>query len=196
MNDIVLLVDDDPQLLNALGRVLHREKYKILTASSAEEALKIMSGICVSVIVTDQKMPGRSGVELLKDVRQRFPDTVSIMLTGEADMETAIQAINHGQIYRFFVKPCNEVDLALTIREALQQRQLIAQARRLLQVAQFQTSYISQLEDQNPGILQVERTPRGTIVLGDEPYDLEKLYQEAEKELMLAEGRLMGKKRD
>jgi two-component system probable response regulator PhcQ len=96
-----------------------REPYNILCADSAEEALPILAREQVDVVISDEKMPGMSGSEFLSLVRQEYPDTIRIILTGYGSLESAIRAINEGEIYRLFTKPCNVIDLAITIRLAL-----------------------------------------------------------------------------
>lgn len=126
----VLFVDDEPHVLAALRRALRKEPYQVRCASSAAEALALMAQIAVDVVVSDEQMPGMSGSELLAEVRRRYPDTVRMMLSGKATLEGAIRAINDGEIYRFFTKPCNELDLATTIRHALEQKDLVEANRR------------------------------------------------------------------
>ncbi len=126
----VLFVDDEPHVLAALRRTLRNEPYQVLCASSAAEALALMAETPVDVVVSDEQMPGMSGSELLAEVRRRYPDTVRMMLSGKATLEGAIRAINDGEIYRFFTKPCNELDLATTIRHALEQKDLVEENRR------------------------------------------------------------------
>jgi len=126
----VLFVDDEPHLLAALRRALHKEPYEIVCVTSPAEALRVLAETAVDVVVSDEQMPGMSGSELLAEVRRRYPDTVRMMLSGKATLEGAIRAINDGEIYRFFVKPCNEIDLATTIRHALEQKDLIEENRR------------------------------------------------------------------
>ncbi len=188
----VLLVDDDPLLLNALTRFFHQEPYNILTAKSAEVALRILSGTQVDVIVSDQCMSGISGTELLAQIRQDYPDTVRIMLTGKPDLETALAAINQGQIYRFFTKPCNAVDLALSIREAIQQKIIISQGRRSISTIKTQANHIKRLEQQLSGFESVERDSHRAVLLPDSDYDLESLCKELEAELDSAEKKLRG----
>lgn len=119
----VLLVDDDQNVLLGLVRVLRRQPYRILTARSAEEARWILKIHPVDVIVTDQQMPGERGTALLAWVAQHFPEVARIVLTGQPTVEAAISAINQAAVFQFFTKPCNEVDLALAIRRALEQRE-------------------------------------------------------------------------
>jgi len=122
MRPTVLLVDDDPRVLDGLTRVLHREPYRLLRAGSADEAAAILEREPVDVIVCDEQMPGMCGTEFLARVARNYPEVVRIVLTGEPSLEVALRAINEGRVARFFTKPCNEIDLALTIREALERR--------------------------------------------------------------------------
>lgn len=122
MTHKVLFVDDEPLVTEALKRSLSEEEYKILTANSADEALDILAREPVDVVVADEKMPGMSGSEFLAAVCQEHPDTIRIMLTGQASLEAAVRSINEGEIYRFLTKPWNKDNLAITIRQALQQK--------------------------------------------------------------------------
>lgn len=122
MQHAVLIVDDEPRIFSALRRALHRENYELLPASNADEALKILGDRRVDVIIADENMPGMSGSVLLARVRQQWPSVVRMMLTGDARLETVVAAVNRGEIYRFFIKPCNEVELIVSIRDALKSR--------------------------------------------------------------------------
>jgi len=144
MSHTVLLVDDEPNVLAGLARVLHKESYTILTAQSAEEAARVLETASVDVIVTDEEMPGMSGTEFLARLAAELPDTVRIVLTGRPTLPAALRAINEGKVYHFFTKPCNEIDLAITIRRALEYRDLTAKARALLEVTKRQSVLIAE----------------------------------------------------
>ena len=105
----VLLVDDDQNIIDALKRILRKEPYQIYSVNSAHEALGVVQGISVDVVVTDEQMPGMSGTDLLRMLREQHPEIVAIMLTGKPSLEVALEAINQGEIYRFFTKPCNSI---------------------------------------------------------------------------------------
>ncbi len=122
MPSAVLLVDDDPNVLHGLTRALCHQPFGILTAKSAEEAMWVFKTRHVDVIVTDEQMPGLPGTELLAWVADHYPKTVRILLTGHPSVDTAVRAINQATVYKFFVKPCKEFDLAITIRQALEQK--------------------------------------------------------------------------
>jgi len=140
----VLLVDDEPHVIAGLQRVLHKEPYRLLTAGSAEQAAGVVSAERVDLIVTDEQMPGMSGTQFLARVHAHHPDIVGIVLTGHPTVEAALTAINAGNVYQFFTKPCNEIDLALAIRRALEQQELLAQSRELLAVSRRQAELLAQ----------------------------------------------------
>ncbi len=142
MSHTLLLVDDDPNILSGLARVLHKEPYTILTANTAEQAAALLETGPVDVIVTDEEMPGMSGTEFLSRVAAQYPDVIRIVLTGHPSVPAVMRAINEGKVYHFFTKPCNEIDLAITIRHALEQQELTEKTRDLLEVTKQQSSLI------------------------------------------------------
>jgi DNA-binding NtrC family response regulator len=187
MQHKVLFVDDEPSVIKALKRAFHKESYEILTADSAEEALEILERESVDVVVSDEQMPGMTGCELLAIVCKRFPDTIRIILTGHASLEVVIRAINEGQIYRFFTKPWNDVDLAITIRQALQQKDLIEESRRLLKTARHQSTILQELEKEHPELTSVRRDVSGRILVEDEDYDFDALIEQMTEEIRKVE---------
>jgi len=129
----ILLVDDEPNVLAAFQRNL-RQRFALDTAQSGAEALrKIEQHGPYAVIVADMQMPEMNGLELLVQVQARHPDTVRIMLTGNADQKTAVEAVNRGQVFRFLNKPCPVELLAQTLQTAVRQYQLIRAERELLE---------------------------------------------------------------
>ncbi len=167
MEHTILIVDDEPFITEILTEALSREPYVILTAGSAEDALGLLAQMQVDVIISDEKMPGMSGSEFLAVVRKKYPDTIRMILTGHGSLESAMRAINEGQIYRFFTKPCNVLDLAMTIRKAIQQNDLKKAIQRLLSMEKRQSVFIKTLEKQYPGITKVNRDSRGEIIIDD-----------------------------
>lgn len=134
MSATILIVDDEQAVLDGLARSLRRPEYAVLTATSPDAAGELLRTHTVDLVISDHLMPGTTGIEFLKLVRDRYPDTVRIMLTGHADMETAVKAINEGEIYRFLSKPCSAVELQVTVHLALEQLELARENRRLLAV--------------------------------------------------------------
>jgi response regulator RpfG family c-di-GMP phosphodiesterase len=132
-NPRILLVDDEVNILSGYRRSL-RKSFEVVTAESGAEALKILnSEMEIPVIVCDMRMPEMDGLQLLERVKHDYPDMVRIMLTGNADQQTAIDAINLGEIFRFHTKPCSPEDLAKTITEALEYFRLKRLEKDLLQ---------------------------------------------------------------
>ncbi|CDF95109.1 MULTISPECIES: EAL domain-containing protein [unclassified Pseudomonas] len=117
----LLLVDDDLGVLSSLKRLLRHENYLILTATSAQEALKLLAEHQVGVIIVDQHMPGMNGTELLARIRTMHPHTVRMVLSGSAAVDNVTEAINRGEIYRFLTKPWHEAELLETVRESFRQ---------------------------------------------------------------------------
>src|SRR5579863_8243502 len=103
----VLLVDDETHVTDALSRHFPKQRYEILRANSAAQALDVLARRAVDAIVSDERMPGETGTELLAKVRRLYPKTIRIVLSGQASLEAAVRAINEGEVYRFFLKPCN-----------------------------------------------------------------------------------------
>lgn len=129
----VLLVDDDINILKALRRLLEPgHNYAVLTASSGGEALELLAEQDdVAVILSDQRMPQMSGVEFLQQACRRVPDAVRILLTGYADQDATIAAINQGAVYRYLTKPWDDESLLATIADAVQSYHLVMENRRL-----------------------------------------------------------------
>jgi response regulator RpfG family c-di-GMP phosphodiesterase len=119
----ILFVDDDIRVVSALQRALHRT-YEIEIAGCASEALEAISDSSYAVVVSDMKMPGMSGVEFLTRVKEISPDTVRILLTGQAELEVAIAAVNEGNVFRFLSKPCPQDLLVKALDAALEQHRM------------------------------------------------------------------------
>ena len=114
----LLLVDDEENMLRSLARLFRRDGYHILTANSVREAFDLLASNSAQVIVSDQRMPDMSGTEFLARVRDLYPDTIRLVLSGYTDLATITEAINHGAIYRFLTKPWNDEELREHIQAA------------------------------------------------------------------------------
>ena len=115
MHHRILIVDDEKNLLEAIQRKL-RKHFKIETALGPEEGLKALTNRGpFAVVISDLRMPGMDGIQFLSRVKEILPDTVRMMLTGNADLENAIEAVNEGNIFRFLTKPCSPNVLAKAI---------------------------------------------------------------------------------
>jgi FixJ family two-component response regulator len=133
MAEKILLVDDDGHVLDGYRRSLSRE-FEIETALGGEPALRLakVNGP-YAVVVSDMRMPGMDGIQFLSRIKALSPDTIRVMLTGNADMETAVHAINEGSIFRFLNKPCSKEEMAKTLTAALVQYRLVTAEKQLLE---------------------------------------------------------------
>lgn len=129
----LLFVDDEANVLKSLRRVFRQENYLIQTASNADEALQILAAEPVHLMITDYKMPGMTGADLLRTVKDRFPDTIRILLTGQADTDAVMAGIKDGAVYKFILKPWNDDDLRVTVALGLEQYDLKSENERLKQ---------------------------------------------------------------
>ena len=180
MKHTVLFVDDEPEVTDGLKRKLRKEPYNIISANSADDALKLLESEKVDVVVSDEQMPGMKGTEFLAVVRKKYPGTIRMILTGQASLDAAVSAINEGRIYRFLTKPCNDAELAVTIRQALRQRDLMKEAYQLLQITKKQSAMLEKLEKDHPELIMVERDDEGVITIDDstQELDADKLIRE------------------
>jgi response regulator RpfG family c-di-GMP phosphodiesterase len=133
MNTKILFVDDDPNILTSHQRSL-RKKFTLDTALGSEQGLTALeSGEDYAVIVADMNMPGMNGAELLVKAQELRPNTVRIMLTGNQDQKTALEAVNRGHVYQFLTKPCSPEMLFLALESGIKQHQLITAEQELLE---------------------------------------------------------------
>src|SRR5262245_47890354 len=129
MKHTILAVDDEPANLRMLERLFHRE-YRVLTAGSGEEGLDLLKQETVSLIISDQRMPGMTGTEMLRESLRTNPDAVKIILTGYTDVEALIEAINCARVYRYVNKPWDPEKLKATVRSAITERDAMIEQRR------------------------------------------------------------------
>jgi two-component system, probable response regulator PhcQ len=161
----VLFVDDEPAVTASLKRRLREEPFRILEAASATEALAVLSEEPVDVVVSDESMPGMTGSQLIARVFQKHPETICMILTGNPTVDAAMRAINDGHVYRFLTKPCDPAELAVVIHQALREKELIAQNRRLALQLEEQAVRLKTLESAHPGITHVNRDFDDAIIL-------------------------------
>ncbi len=127
----VLLVDDEESILRALRRLLRGQPYEVVTTGGAEEALRLLEKEPAHLVMSDHRMPGQTGVEFLREVRRRWPDTIRIILSGYTEVKAIIDAINDGEVYKYLTKPWNEEEIKLHLVRALEQYELQAENERL-----------------------------------------------------------------
>jgi two-component system, probable response regulator PhcQ len=145
MDRSVLIVDDDENLLAGLVRVLREQPFHIYTAKNGEEAVEFLKTKDIDVVVADELMPGMTGVELLTWVADNYPDVMRIVLTGHAETETAIRAINDAGVCCFLTKPCNEARLAIVIRKVIERKTALEEGRHMLDSCRRQLGELDRL---------------------------------------------------
>jgi two-component system, probable response regulator PhcQ len=164
----ILMVDDEPHILNAFQRALRKESYAVMTAESGEEGLKLLEAREFSLVISDYNMPQMNGLEFFRTVKTLYPHLLTIMLTGQAEMNIAIQAINEAGVYKFIQKPWDNAELKITILRALEAIDLATERDRLLQKVKSRDAILEELEHKYPGITQVERDDDGYLILKEE----------------------------
>lgn len=177
----ILLVDDEMEILRSLKRELRKENFNLTTANSAIEALEILKEKSFQVIISDNRMPKMTGIELFEQVKELYPETMKIVLTGYTDMESAIKAINNGEIHKFVTKPWKREQLLEHIYSALEKYYLI-QENQLLTTQLQETN--SQLAQKNENLKELATTDRMTGLLNHEEFvnDLTSLIKQFKRQ--------------
>lgn len=141
----ILLVDDEQNILSSLRRLFRPIGYSILMANSGQEGLDLLAQQKIDLVISDMRMPEMDGAEFLSKVAKQWPDTIRILLTGYADMESTIAAINEGKIYKYISKPWEDNDILINVRQALQQKFLEKERDRLLTLTNKQNKELQDL---------------------------------------------------
>ena len=141
----ILCVDDESNILSSLRRLFRSEGYKILIAESGAAGLEILEQEPVDIVISDMRMPEMDGAEFLEQVAKRWPETVRLLLTGYADMQSTIDAINKGNIYKYINKPWEDTELKLTVHHAIEQKMLKEERDRLLVITEKQNAELKDL---------------------------------------------------
>ncbi len=177
----IMLVDDEENILNALRRVLlagsgeTNGPFTVETFTTPEAALKRGESTAFDLVISDYRMPGMNGVEFLKAFKRMQPNVARLILSGYADLDGLIGAINEVQIYRFLGKPWHDYDLKSAIAQALAYRGMLLENQRLADQVRLQQGRLSRqelalrrLEEESPGITKVNWGPDGSVIIDDE----------------------------
>ena len=140
----VLVVDDEQDNLDAF-RFVFRKAFALTYAQGGEQALSLLETFDPAVIVTDQRMPGMSGIEVLRHAQEKRPDAVGVLLTAYTDMPVLLEAINSGSVYRYVQKPWDSKELTVILRQAIERFHTLRENRRLREQL---ARYAGYLEDQ------------------------------------------------
>lgn len=165
----VLVVEDEEDARTLIEQTLETEGYRILSAGNPTEAFEIMKHARVDVIISDHVMPGMTGLEFIKKVKEMFPGITRILLTGKADTDMAIAAINEGEVYRIITKPWKDVELKQTLKNATEKLVLERENRLLLMAVKRQMELLKKLDSGSTTLL--EKDANGSIKLDDVDMD-------------------------
>ena len=160
----ILVVDDDKLFVEYIQRVLSGESYNIIAGSSGQEGLEILEKQHVSMVISEYKIPLMSGLEFLEKVRIIYPDILTIMVTDHADIKLVIKAINEAGVYKFLLKPWDDIDFKNTIKKTLESLQVIKERDMLIRKVKTHEATMNDLEKRYPGITKVERDEDGCIL--------------------------------
>jgi len=141
----ILVVDDEEQVRNALSRLLGAAGYTVLGAGTGEEGLQTLATQPVQLVISDQNMPGMSGIDFLKSVRERHPHVLRMMLTADQKPDTVVRSINEGEVYRFIRKPWDNTSLKTMVHFAFEVILLEEENRQLLAIVRRQRAELRQV---------------------------------------------------
>ena len=153
----VLCVDDEQSIINSIKRLVRKENYRLLTANSGRDGLNILADNDVQIVISDQRMPEMNGTEFLKQVKELYPHVLRIILSGYTEVDSITEAINEGSVYKFFLKPWNDHNLKLEIRQALEQYDLIQANKHLHEKVIAKNNELKNINDNLEAVVK-ERT--------------------------------------
>jgi len=165
----ILIVDDEAKVVNAVRRVFSTASFiKVETANSPGEALSSVAKFSdLRLVISDYMMPGMDGLALLSEICRINPEIIRIILTGHADLDTTLRAINEVGVYKFILKPWNNHDLYWTVVRALELGVARRENQQLKKKLKEQSHLMQRIEKLYPGISEVERDADGAIVLSE-----------------------------
>lgn len=165
---VVLCVDDDPEMVASVARFLRLDGYEVVTCTSPGQALAVLGARGVAVMVSDYEMPEMNGVELAVKARRLQPETVRVLLTGRGTLDTALEGINIGEVYRFLAKPFDPDVLRREVAAAVAHHAEVSAAQRERNTVVRRQRLLSALEADYPGITTVPRDDDGAYLLDTE----------------------------
>jgi two-component system probable response regulator PhcQ len=164
----ILVVDDEDMIRRALVRTLKSEGHRLFTAASAEQALTLLESEPVTLVISDHRMGSMSGLELLRKISERWPDTLRVVLTGHADLQMALEAINQGGLFGFLTKPWEDSALRQMVRLGVERHALARENAQLRDTVRAQDRVLRKLEQEHPGIASVQRDSSGAVVIDED----------------------------
>jgi len=141
----ILLVDDEQNPLDAMSRLFRKTDFTLLTAKGGEAGLKLLETNEIQLVISDQNMPVMAGIEFLSIVKRMYPNVVRVMLTGQADLNIGVDAINKGEIYRYLNKPINKEEFLIVINQCLERYNMVRENRELTLKTMMQNEELARL---------------------------------------------------
>ncbi len=160
----ILVVDHEESFIEYIQRMMSDENYTLITVASAQEGLDILEKQQVSMVISEYEIPLMNGLEFLEKVRIIYPNILTIMVTEHADIDLAIKAINEAGVYKFLLKPLDDIDFKNMIKKTLESLQVIKERDVLIRKVKTHESTLKDLEKRYPGITKVERDEDGYIL--------------------------------
>ena len=164
MKHTILVVDDEELFIEYIQSVLSGKNYNVITASSGQEGLEILKKQSVNMVISEYKIPLMNGLEFLEKVRIIYPDILTIMVTDQPDIKLAIKAINEAGVYKFLLKPWDDIEFKNAIKKTLESLQVIKERDGLIRRVKTHEATLKDLEKRYPGITKVERDQDGNIL--------------------------------
>ena len=164
MKHTILVVDDEELFIEYIQSVLSGKNYNVITASSGQEGLEILKKQSVNMVISEYKIPLMNGLEFLEKVRIIYPDILTIMVTDQPDIKLAIKAINEVGVYKFLLKPWDDIEFKNAIKKTLESLQVIKERDGLIRRVKTHEATLKDLEKRYPGITKVERDQDGNIL--------------------------------
>ncbi|MBU0549156.1 MAG: response regulator [Candidatus Omnitrophica bacterium] len=165
----IFILDDEENIINALTRLLRGPEREIFTAGTAGEAwarLKEIGG--ADLIISDNRLPDISGIDFLVKVRQLYPDTIRILITGYPGLDSAIEAINKGQVYRYIPKPWENEELKLIVKQAFDYYDVMKDNRVLLRLARKQAQVLIEMQKKYPQVSRADINKTGLYIIDEQ----------------------------
>lgn len=153
----LVILDDEANILSACTRLFRNEAFGVFTTTDHQEALGVIETQNIKVVLSDQRMPGVSGVEFLRQVKEKKPAVIRILFTGYTDIQTAEEAINKGEVYRFINKPWQDEEMRIILRDAMRHYDLIEENRRLFELTQKQNQELQVANAQLKILIEKEK---------------------------------------
>ena len=165
---LILVVDDHKDILMSIERTIRNPSYRIVSKTDPLEAVQVLEQQAVDVVISDVDMPDMNGHEVMAEARRVRPTAVRILLTGGATLESALRAINEGEVHRYIRKPFDAKQLRQVVAQGIQRKEELARASEAGHRVYSREKLLAQLEAEHPGITKVARDDAGAYVFDAE----------------------------